>query len=213
MGSSDADLEPEHDEGWVMISALAHWCYCPRRCALIHLEQVWDENVFTMRGRREHERVDEETSRTIGGVLVHYALPLVSEFLGIYGKADAVEFHPGGSVFPVEYKHGKKQGRKKHDLTQLCAQAMCLEEMLDRDVSRGALFYRQAQARLEVDFTPELRQTTQQVIQQVRDMLRSGITPLPANDKRCPRCSLLEACQPELVCALARFEPESLHGF
>lgn len=196
---------PWLDEEWVMISALEHYVYCPRRCALIHLECLFEDNVFTLRGRMEHERVDEEESMTQDGVVTQYALPLVSLQLGIMGRADAVEFHPDGRVYPVEYKHGRKTWKGKlHDKVQLAAQAMCLEEMLKTCIDLGAVFYRSSARRQEVEIGSDLREQTKQVITDVRTMLLKGKTPAPVNDKRCPNCSLIEVCQPELLETLAR---------
>lgn len=200
--------DPWSDDDWVMISALEHWAYCPRQCALIHLESVFDENVFTLRGRLEHQRVDEETSVSAEGVTTQFALPLRCERLGVYGKADAVEFWPDGRVVPVEYKHGKRAKRGKlHDAVQLAAQAMCLEEMLGVHIPLGAVFYRKTQRRQEVAIDEHLRAATEDCIRQVRSMLAGGETPPPVNDKRCPDCSLIDSCQPELVEALARAGP------
>ena len=198
------------DDERVMISALEHWAYCPRQCALIHLESVFDENVFTLRGRREHERVDQETAVSEAGVVTQFALPLCSERLGVYGKADAVELWPDGRVVPVEHKHGKRaKGGKLHDAVQLAAQAMCLEEMLGVRIALGAVFYRRTQRRQEVAIDEALRAATEDCIRQVRAMLAAGQTPPPVNDKRCPDCSLKDCCQPELVEALARDGPAS----
>lgn len=193
------------DEEWVMISALEHYVYCQRQCALIHLESVFEENVFTLRGHKEHERADEEESMTQDGVVTQYALPLISNQLGIMGRADAVEFHPDGKVYPVEYKHGKKTWKGKlHDKVQLAAQAMCLEEMLNIRIMEGAVFYRSSARRQEVELDSSLREQTRQVITDVRSMLISCITPAPVNDKRCPNCSLIEVCQPDLLSKLGQ---------
>ena len=117
------------DEDYVPISALEHYSYCPRQCALIHAEQVYDENVFTLRGNRMHERADEHSTRIENGVRMERALPLWSDNLGLVGKADIVEFEGDGTVRPVEYKPGARPVTI-HDDIQVCAQALCLEEML-----------------------------------------------------------------------------------
>ena len=118
------------EEEFVMISALEHWSYCPRQCALIHVEQTFDENLYTLRGRAVHKRVDEPVVEEQAGVRIERALPLWSKALGLIGKADVVEFH-GETVYPVEYKHGPHR-EQEHDDLQLCAQALCLEEMTGR---------------------------------------------------------------------------------
>src|SRR5690554_2605501 len=119
----------------LMISALQHWSYCPRQCALIHMEQAYDENVHTMRGNAVHKRVDIPGFETFEGVRSERALSVWSDSLGLVGKCDVVEFHPDGRIYPVEYKHGRRRIRE-HDDLQLAAQAMCLEEMLGRPVPR-----------------------------------------------------------------------------
>lgn len=119
----------EQDKEPIMISAIQHWSYCPRQCGLIHVEQIFDDNVHTMRGNVEHERVDDPGFDVLEGVRVERALPVWSEELGLVGKCDIVEFHPDGLVYPIEYKHGKKR-EKIHDDLQLAAQAICLEEMM-----------------------------------------------------------------------------------
>src|SRR5438552_3319316 len=111
----------------IMISALEHYSYCPRQCALIHQEQTFSENLYTLRGRAVHEQVDEPEAVVEKGVRVERALPLWSNRLGLVGKADVVEFR-GETPYPVEYKHGPPR-EKEHDELQLCAQALCLEEM------------------------------------------------------------------------------------
>ena len=119
-----------------MLSALQHWSYCPRQCALIHLEQAFDENVHTMRGNAAHARVDEPGFESFEGVRSERALPVWSDRLGLVGKCDVVEFHPDGKIFPVEYKHGRPK-ENNCDKIQLCAQALCLEEMLKADIKEA----------------------------------------------------------------------------
>src|SRR5262249_27908419 len=112
----------------IMISALQHYSYCPRQCALIHIEQAFEENVYTLRGRAVHERVDQVESCRLGTIRIERSLPIYSERLGLTGKADVVEFDAEDIPYPVEYKHGPKRA-KEHDDIQLAAQAVCLEEM------------------------------------------------------------------------------------
>lgn len=183
------------EEDLVPISALQHYVYCPRQCALIYLEQVWDENLFTLRGRRAHENVDRPDDFIREGVRVEQAMPLWSERLGLTGRADVVEFLPDGTPYPVEHKVGPRKARLA-DEVQLCAQAICLEEMLGRAVPRGALYYHASRRRREVCFTPELRAQVEQVTQTVRELLRGQRLPPPLADARCRDCSLVEACLP-----------------
>ena len=130
------DKEPDDP---IMISALEHYNYCPRQCALIHVEQTFDENLYTMRGRAVHDRADEVVTELQEGIRIEKALPLWSKRLGLVGKADVVEFH-GELPYPVEYKHGPRRERE-HDDLQLCAQALCLEEMTGKAVPRGAIYH------------------------------------------------------------------------
>ncbi len=181
-----------------MLSALQHWSYCPRQCALIHLEQEFDENVYTMRGNAAHERVDEPGYETFEGVRAERALPVWSDRLGLIGKCDVVEFHPDGRIYPVEYKHGKKR-EKSHDDIQLAAQAMCLEEMTGKVITHGAIYHHGSRRRREVAITHELREMVIVTVNAIRSMLDSGKLPPPANDARCKECSLKEICQPEAV--------------
>lgn len=199
----------------LMLSALQHWSYCPRQCALIHLEQAFDENVHTMRGNAVHDRVDVPGFETFEGVRSERALPVWSEHLGLIGKCDVVEFHPDGSIYPVEYKHGRKRAQA-HDDLQLAAQAMCLEEMFGKPVKKGAVYHHTSRRRREVTITPELRQQVADTVAAIRAMLASGKLPPPVNDARCKECSLNEICQPQAIHALAAdtdldrnlFEPE-----
>ena len=185
------------------MSSVSHFSYCPRRCALIHVDHVFDENVFTLRGSMAHERADEPSETTSGGIVEERSLPIWSERYGLYGKADVVEFHPDGSIFPVEYKSGPKRQSVPDEL-QLCAQAMCLEEMFGRDVPRGAVYSCSSSARLEVELTPMLREKTLEAVQAIREMCGSDELPPPVNDARCPNCSLVAACMPSGVGELSR---------
>lgn len=180
-----------------MISALEHYAYCPRQCALIHVEQSYQENVYTLRGNRDHDRVDEPETDLRDDVRVERALPLYSEALGLTGRADVVEFNDG-TPYPIEYKHGE-QRRHEPGCVQLCAQALCLEEMMDCDVSAGALYHTGSHRRQEVPFTEDLRTDTQRMIDAVRTQLREQRVPPPVNDDRCPPCSLQTVCMPETV--------------
>lgn len=181
----------------VPISALQHWSFCPRQCALIHLERVWAENVSTFAGRQVHERVDLGETETDGGVRREFGLPLWSERLGLIGRADCVEFAPDGSARPVEYKRGPRKRRRADDI-QLCAQALCLEEMLGRPVSEGDIFHAASRRRRRVAFDAPLRAETEAAAAAVRAMLAAGQLPEPVNDARCADCSLHNHCLPEV---------------
>lgn len=181
----------------VLISALEHWSYCPRQCGLIHLEAVWDENLYTLRGRQAHERADEPGEVVEDGMRIMRGMPLWSDRLGLYGKADVVEFH-GRTPYPVEYKVGERRSWV-HEAIQLCAQALCLEEMLGLAVPAGAVYYRGSRRRREVAVDDSLRARTTTAIAEVRAMLGSSRLPPAVNDPRCPNCSLIESCLPGIV--------------
>ena len=190
------------DSDLIPISALSHYSFCPRRCAFIHIEHQWEENRFTAEGRIMHERVHEEGSEMRAGVRVGRGVSLRSLRLGLIGKADVVEFHrrEDGTwrPFPVEYKRGKP--KPDHcDKIQLCAQALCLEEMLHTDIPAGALFYGQTRRRLDVVFDNNLRRETEEAARQVRELLNSGKTPKPVYAKRCDNCSLIADCLPKAI--------------
>jgi CRISPR-associated exonuclease Cas4 len=195
------------DEDWldaevdVPISAIAHYSYCPRQCALIHVEQTFDENQFTIRGQHAHERVDSGEDRSTRGVRGVRSIPLWSERLGLSGKADLVEFRDG-VPYPVEYKVGKRRGA--HADLQLCAQALCLEEMLGVDVPRGAVFHHAERRRYEVEFDAALRARTIEAVGAIRRQMRLQELPPAPNDARCPNCSLLNACLPAVIGEPAR---------
>jgi CRISPR-associated exonuclease Cas4 len=185
----------ETSDDYVMLSALQHFVYCPRQFALIHLEQVWEENIFTLRGLRVHERVDQPTHDLIEGVRVERSLSLVSHQHQLRGIADVVEFLADGTPFPVEYKVGARKA-KDADRVQLCAQAMCLEEMFGREVQSGALFYAKSKRRLAVAFDTGLRSLVSQTVQEIQALWKNPVMPRPVADARCDDCSLVEACMP-----------------
>ena len=193
------------DANPIAISALQHYAYCPRQCALIHVEQIFDDNVYTARGQAVHRLVDTPGYEIKAGVKIERALPLWSDRLGLIGKADVVEFHPGGAVFPVEFKHGRKR-EKIHDDIQLAAQAMCLEEMLGVTVPLGAIYHASSRRRREVAITPELRGTVDATVNAIRQMIAQGVLPPPVNDERCRACSLIDACQPAALADTARLK-------
>lgn len=185
----------------VPLSALQHWVYCPRQCGLIHLEQAFEDNIHTARGQAVHRLVDAPGYEIKAGVKVERSLPLWSDRLGLIGKADLVEFHPDGTVFPVEFKHGRKR-QKTHDDIQLAAQAMCLEDMLGRPVPLGAIYHASSHRRREIAITPALRELVIETAEAIRAMLRAGVLPPPVFDARCRECSLKDICQPEALTAV-----------
>ena len=202
------------DDELVMISALQHCLFCRRQCALIHLEGAWSENYLTAAGRALHEHVDKIGAETRRGVHVATSLRLISHHLGVTGVADMVEFHRVESAqdlegrtiaaelprragwwrpFPVEYKHGKPKAHRA-DEVQLCAQAMCLEEMLGVVIHEGALFYGEPRRRTVIAFDDELRVLTESVANEVHAIFRAGVTPPAVLTEACEACSLKELC-------------------
>lgn len=204
------------EDDWVVISALNQFVYCPRRCVLIYRDQIWTENVFTAEGRLLHEKADSGKVEVRSDVKTATGVLLRSMEYGLTGKADVVEFHHQGNIwipYPVEYKRGRP---KKHnaDTVQLCAQALCLEEMLGLAVPEGSLFYGQTRRRQVVPMDSSLRAITVETITKVRDLLSRKTLPPPVNDKRCKDCSLAETCMPEVSASQNRASRylESLRG-
>lgn len=187
----------------VPISAIEHFVYCPRQCALIHGDGVWADNAHTVRGSRSHRRVDSGQHRQERGRYVLRAIPLWSEALGLSGRADAVELERG-AVHPVEYKSGVRHGSAA-DL-QLCAQALCLEEMLGVEVPVGSVWYGGPRRRVRVAFTPSLRGQVVEVVHQIREQLLLAVLPEAPNDPRCKECQLQHHCLPGVVAAPVRVE-------
>lgn len=187
------------DDDLVMLSALQHIIFCERQCALIHVEQLWCENVFTAEGRIMHDKVDTAKQEKRKGVRVEYGVPLRSLRLGLIGKADVVEFHrqeDNWHPFPVEYKRGKPK-KSNCDKVQLCAQATCLEEMLNYTINEGALFYGTTRRREDVVFDAALRAETEETAKMVHELISSGITTKPEYSKKCKSCSLEQLCMPK----------------
>jgi CRISPR-associated exonuclease Cas4 len=184
----------EADDDALPISGLQHLAFCPRQWALIHLEQVWVENVRTAEGRLLHERADLPGESRRASVRTVRGMWLRSERLHLTGRADIVEFRP--APYPVEYTRGKSKPNDC-DTVQLCAQALCLEEMLQSKIERGAIFYGDPRRRLEVDFTPELRARTEELVATMHRLYRSGVTPAATPGPYCRNCSLVDVCLPE----------------
>lgn len=189
--------DPAAEEALIPLSALQHYLFCPRQCALIHIEQIWAEDARTVEGHLLHERVDAGGAERRPGVRIERGVPLRSFALGVAGRADVVEFHgTPPQPFPVEYKRGKPKPHRA-DEVQLCAQAICVEEMCGCDVARGALFYGETRRRIDVAFDVALRALTANVARQTRAMIAAGITPQPVLTPGCRRCSLHDECCPE----------------
>ena len=196
------------DDDLLMLSGIQHMAFCQRQWALIHVEQQWAENVKTTEGHHLHERVDDPLeSDKRGRVITYRAFPLISYQLGVTGRADVVElissedgvlidcYEGKWLLHPVEYKRGKQKSDAR-DEVQVCAQALCLEEMFNTKIVRGSLYYAETRRRVIVDFTPELRQNVYDLALRMHELFDRGITPLPVYKTHCKSCSLYDICMP-----------------
>ena len=189
------------EDDLLMLSALQHLLFCPRQCALIHIEQLWVENRLTAEGKILHERVHKAGRHSRKDKKIEYDLPLRSLKLGLSGRADVFEFYKtetGWQPFPVEYKRGKPKNDNS-DKVQLCAQALCLEEMLDMVIEKGALFYGKTHRRLNVEFDDTLRSVTIDAASKLHALFESGKTPKPEYSKKCHNCSFEALCLPKVM--------------
>lgn len=201
------------EEDLAPISALADLVYCERRAALHHVELVWEDNLFTMEGTLLHERSDEYETEVRGDLRIVRGLRLRSLRLGLTGKADVVEFHrvsgmeagvsldgaPGRwRPVPVEYKRGRLRKEEGYEI-QLCAQAMCLEEMLNVTIPSGAIYYGSTRRRLDIAFDEELRRETESAVMDLRELLNGNATPQAIHGPKCEKCSLVDLCLPKVA--------------
>jgi CRISPR-associated exonuclease Cas4 len=180
------------------LSALQHLLFCERQCALIHIEQIWADNLFTSEGNILHERTHDGPDESRPGIRITRGMPVRSFALGLSGQCDVVEFHASGAVIPVEYKRGKPKIHSA-DEVQLCAQALCLEEMLHVQIARGMLYYGKRRRRTDVVFRESLRQLTLVTAQRLHALIDSRLTPIAQREKKCENCSLLEICMPDAL--------------
>lgn len=203
MGNTDAD--------YLLISGLKHFAFCRRRWALVHVEQCWAENALTLDGHHMHERVHDPCfTESRGSVLLSRAMPVSSAALRLTGECDMVELRRDESgisihgregrwrLYPVEYKRGKPDERGADEL-QLCAQAMCLEEMFVTDISEGSIYYGETRKRMPVALTEELRARVRATANEMHELFRRGYTPKAHMTKVCKSCSMIEICQPTLA--------------
>ena len=188
--------DPNAEDLLLPISALQHYLFCPRQCALIHVERLWAENTATAEGRILHEKADSGKADRRGGLQTLRSVQLRSFALGVAGIADVVE-RRGDVLTPVEYKRGKPKAHRA-DEVQLCAQALCLEEMFGVTVPEGVLFYGAVRRRHTVAIDAELRALTVHVANDAHAMVRAGRTPPPVwATKLCGACSMAELCRPK----------------
>jgi CRISPR-associated exonuclease Cas4 len=192
----DDDARTGFDENDLLpISALQHLLFCERQCALIHIEGVWLENRLTVEGRQLHERADTHGVERRPGVRIVRGLQISSRRWGLVGRADVVEFHLDDTVKPIEYKRGRPK-RGDMDRVQLCAQALCLEEMLDVRIEEGELFYWAVRKRLTLRMDGAIRGRTLTAINRLHELVRAGTTPPALREAKCSRCSLVDVCLP-----------------
>lgn len=183
----------------IPLSALQHYAFCPRQYALIYIEQVWTENWLTAQGRQLHQRVDSKEPETRKGIRYERGVDVCASKLGLIGKLDLVEVDLStGQHCPVEYKRGKPK-KDDSDHLQLCAQGLCLEEMLQKTILHGFMWYWQTRHRELVPFSDELRGRTYESIKKVRELISSGITPRAVYEKKCNACSLFDICKPKAM--------------
>lgn len=198
------------EEDYLQLSGLQHYAFCRRQWALIHIEQQWAEDFRTMDGHIFHEKAHDGSQREKrGDLLITRGMSIHSPTLGICGNCDVVEFHRGAQgicltgqegtwrPYPVEYKRGQPKSNDA-DRLQLCAQAMCLEEMLCCDIPEGALFYGETRRREVVTFSPDLREQVLELLSQMHDLYRRSHTPKVRPTRSCNACSLRELCLPKL---------------
>jgi CRISPR-associated exonuclease Cas4 len=205
-----------NEDDLLPVSALSDIVFCERRVALHFIERIWEDNLFTAEGTILHERVDEgSNTEARGNIRIAYGIRLRSLILGLIGKADVVEFHKTETdgikldgvsgfwmPFPVEYKRGHLRHEHSFDV-QLCAYALCLEEMLGGNIPAGAIFYGKTRRRMDVVFDDRLRAETEDAANKVHWLIESGITPKPEYSKKCKKCSLYELCMPK-ACSKAK---------
>lgn len=199
------------DDELLLLSGIQHFCFCKRQWALIHVEQQWSENLHTAEGRIIHERVDDPfITESRGDVVISRAFPIVSHSLGLTGIADVIEYtcadtgitipdHEGRWIMkPVEYKRGKPKIDER-DEVQLCAQAMCLEEMFGVQIDEADFYYNEIRRRQNLTITEDLRRLVSSLADEMHEIFRNGFTPEAVTGKHCSLCSLVDICVPKLT--------------
>jgi len=189
------------EDDFIMISALQHYIFCPRQCALIHIDDVWQDNFFTVRGEILHEKVDADTYETRGNVKIVRGLRIHSFKYGLVGRCDVVEFKQTSKVneiLPVEFKAGQPK-EDISDKVQLCAQVLCLEEMMNIQINKAYFFYGKIKRRYKIDIDLRLRTQTENVINNVRILVSNKKIPIMEFSAKCRNCSLINICQPKAM--------------
>jgi len=195
---SSATQTDRGGEWLIPLSAINQFLYCHRRVALIHVEGIFTDNVHTIRGDIVHEHTDLAGYEVARGVKLLRALPVFSDRLGLNGKCDVVEQRPDGTLYPVEFKLGKRR-QWGNDDAQLCAQTLCLEEMFQKHIERGAIFHAASKRRREVEFTLELRALTEKAVAELRQILEAVEVPAAVFKPACEQCSLFDTCLPKVT--------------
>lgn len=188
------------EDDYIQLSAIQHYVFCPRQCGLIHVYGLWAENMFTARGNIMHERADSEENEWRNEKHIVRSLTIISKKLGLSGKADVVEFMDINGLknpYPVEYKSGKPK-KNISDSAQLCAQAMCLEEMMNVKIEKAAFYYGKPRKRHEIGLTENLRNATEEIIEKIHDMVKTRKVPEAKYEKKCNTCSLKDLCMPSI---------------
>lgn len=194
-------------DDYLPLSGLQHILFCERQCALIHVEQCWKENFFTQEGRVMHVRVHEGKSESRPAKRSEFGIDIHSERLGLIGKTDAVEFRTDGTVKIIEYKRGKPKDHRA-DEVQLCAQALCIEEMMNSSLTEAFLYYGKTKHRLLVKLDAELRQLTEETAERFHRLVEVGVTPKGIYSKTCASCSLIDLCLP-----VRKTKSRSVHAY
>lgn len=203
-------MKEYREEDFLLLSGIQHYSFCPRQWALIHIEQQWKENFFTIDGNIMHENAhDQDKTEKRKNLIITRGMSIFSRTLGISGVCDVVEFHKDRDGIalqnyegtyvpvPVEYKRGKPKAHDA-DILQLCAQAMCLEEMLVCEINKGFLYYGEPRKRQEVLFDEDLRMKVQNTLQKMHELFARQYTPKVKTTKACKSCSLSDICLPKL---------------
>lgn len=213
------------EEDYIMLSGIQHFAFCRRQWALIHIEQQWEENYKTTAGKLMHKKAHEEGSfEKRGDLLVTRGLRIASHELGFSGQCDVVEFHQdknGITVFgydgkwsliPVEYKHGRPKEHNADEL-QICAQAICLEEMFQTSIDEGFLYYGENRRRSKVIFGADLRNEVKNISNEMHELFHKGYTPKVKPSKQCKACSLENLCVPKLqkIVKVSTYIEQSIH--
>lgn len=210
MKTPKKEIYDYREDEYLLLSGIQHFIYCRRQWALIHIEQLWSENYFTIDGQIKHNKVDNENNfESKNNIRIIRSMPVVSHELKIQGKCDIVEFQPDDkgfyfskykekyNVYPIEYKRGKPK-EDESDIMQLLAQAICLEEMLGLEIKKGACFYFETRRRKEVEFTDELRNKLFDIVNEMNEYYSRRYTPRVKKSGKCRACSLKDLCLPEL---------------